>query len=134
MRAIKEDQGRHRAILEKYPAPEDKECVCDPVAGRWCAFHADFDTDMSDRSRDLLKTLADRALTLHDRIQDYLSYPVAANHKAVSGAVGGAETLIELYTKERELDHQAKRERIREGRGGVKVVEGGIYYDIPKKP
>lgn len=101
----------HREVLEKYPAGE--KCVCDPAYGVWCAFHVEFRTNMSQRSRELLAALADSALTLHEAIRDYLAYPVAGNHKKVSAAVGGGQTLIELYLKERGIDHEREREILR---------------------
>ncbi|TSK07809.1 MAG: hypothetical protein FPO08_00400 [Geobacter sp.] len=105
---------RHRETMEKHPS--DEPCACDPAYGRWCAFHAEFKSDMSERTLDLIKTLGQRALALHEATQDYLAYPVESNHKKLSGAVGGAETLIELYLKEREKDHEHEMELLRQAR------------------
>ncbi|WP_224962580.1 hypothetical protein [Geomonas subterranea] len=102
---------RHRETMEKHP-PEES-CACDPAYGRWCAFHADFRSNMSQRTLDLIKSLGQRALALHEATQDYLAYPVEANHKRLSGAVGSAETLIELYLKERAVDCEREREALR---------------------
>lgn len=104
----------HQELLDRFPSEE--KCACDPAYGRWCAFHADFDTNMSHRSKELMSSVAARALELHEAIQDYLAYPVKGNHVKVSGAVSGTETLIELYLKERKRDYEVERERARRER------------------
>lgn len=104
----------HREVMEKYPS--DEKCACDPAYGRWCAFHADFDSNMSLRTRELMAVLATEALTLHEAIRDYLAYPVKGNHMSVSRAIGGAQTMMELYLKERERDSEIEKDRLRRER------------------
>lgn len=107
---------KHREIMESFPA--DEICACDPAYGRWCAFHADFDTDLGKGSRELLPDLAARALTLHEATKNFLAYPVKRNQELLSLAVGAVESDLRLYLHERQVDHEREMEMIREQRRG----------------
>jgi len=104
----------HREIIEKFPSIE--QCSCDPAYGVWCAFHTEFDTNMSQGSRDLLPILAERSLKLHEAIQNYLAYPVKGNQEILSCAVGEVDTATRRYFHEREIDHEREMESIRQQR------------------
>ncbi|BCG47952.1 hypothetical protein GEOBRER4_n2807 [Citrifermentans bremense] len=66
----------HTEIVEKYPT--EKECWCRPDYGVWCDFHGKF-TPMVSVRKNLLQAVAAGALSLQERISDYLAYPAEAN-------------------------------------------------------
>ena len=111
----------HRDLLDRFPS--DEKCACDPAYGVWCAFHAEFDTDLSQRSRQLLPALAARSLSLHEAVHNYLVYPVKGNQEILSRAVGEADILLRRYLHEREIDHEREMEMIRQQRREGDVLD-----------